>query len=108
MIFDNSYSNTGVKETSFSGNWKFFILLFILTSIQFQVTSTKMAYQKKTFQKGGILFKDIGGAQVNGEYMTYKRVADTNKLELGITSGSNLAVIYHNLCIIHHPFNQSR
>jgi hypothetical protein len=103
MISDNSYSNTGVKETSLSGNWKFFILLFILTSIQFQVTSTKMAYQKKTFQKGGILFKDIGGAQVNGEYMTYKRVAETSKLELGITSGSDLAVIYHNLCtrVIH-------
>ena len=101
MISDNSYSNTGVKETSLSGNWKFFILLFILTSIQ--VTSTKMAYQKKTFQKGGILFEDIGGAQVNGEYMTYKRVADTSKLELGITSGSDLAVIYHNLCtrVIH-------
>jgi hypothetical protein len=62
-----------------------------------------MAYQKKTFQKGGILFKDIGGAQVNGEYMTYKRVAETSKLELGITSGSDLAVIYHNLCtrVIH-------
>jgi hypothetical protein len=98
MISDNSYSNTGVKENSLSGNWKFFIFfLFILTSIQFQVTSTKMAYQKKTFQKGGILFEDIGGAQVNGEYMTYKRVADTSKLELGITSGSDLAVIYHNL-----------
>ncbi len=103
MISDNSYSNTGVKETSLTGNWKFFILLFILTSIQFQVTSTKMAYQKKTFQKGGILFKDIGGAQVNGEYMTYKRVAETSKLELGITSGSDSAVIYHNLCtrVIH-------
>jgi hypothetical protein len=89
MISDNSYSNTGVKETSLSGNWKFFILLFILTSIQFQVTSTKMTYQNKTFQKGGILFEDIGRAQVNGEYMTYKRVADTSKLELGITSGSD-------------------
>ena len=30
-------------------------------------------------------------------------MADTNKLELGITSGSDLAVIYHNLCtrVIH-------
>ncbi len=93
MISDNSYSNTGTKETSLSGNWKFFIFLFILTSIQSQVSSSKIGYQKKTFQKGGILFEDMCGAQVNGEYMTYKRVADTSKLKLGITSGSNLAVI---------------
>jgi hypothetical protein len=102
MISDKNYLNTGVKETSLSGIWKIFILFFILTSIQSQVTSSKMGYQKKTFQKGGILFEDQD-QQVNGEYMTYKRVADTSKLELGITSGSDLAVIYHNLCtrVIH-------
>ncbi len=66
-------------------------------------SSQKIGYNKKTFQKGGILFEDIGGAQVNGEYMTYKRVTETSKLEIGITSGSDLAVIYNNLCtrVIH-------
>ena len=96
MISDNSYSNTGLRSTSHSGKWKILILFLFL---QFNFSSTAINYSSsKTFQKGGILFEDIGGAQVNGEYMTYKRIAETSKLEEGIRSGSDLAMIYNNLC----------
>jgi hypothetical protein len=64
MIPENCYSNTAVKETLNSGNKKLHFLIFFN---QVQTTYQLNISQKQTFQKGGILFKDIGRAQVNGE-----------------------------------------
>ena len=55
-------------------------------------------YPKLTTQKGGVLFEDIGGAQVNADFLYYKRVAETSTLQLGVTSAADFLSKYYQLC----------
>ena len=62
------------------------------------LANLKFGFPKYTVQKGGILFEDIGAAQINGETMTYKRVADTSVLETATQTSSDLTTIYSVMC----------
>ena len=62
------------------------------------MANLNLIFSKDTVQKGGILFEDIGTAQINGEYMTYKRVADTSVLETATQTSSDLTTIYSVMC----------
>ena len=99
MFSELSLRNIVFTHRSQTGNWKFKLLLLIIFLYYFEATlAQSIQAQSRTFQRGGILFEDIGGAQVNGEYISFKRVAETSKLEQGVQAGSDLAVIYNNLC----------
>jgi hypothetical protein len=51
--------------------FKLFLIILVLL---------KVILSKETLQKGGVLYKDIGAAQMNGKFMPYKRIADTSIL----------------------------
>ena len=92
MFREPSLFDTVFRRRSLFLSGKNLRIIFILL-LQFSHFSNS-----KTVQKGGILFEDIGGAQVNGDFISYKREADTKKLEEGIQAGSDLLVIYNNIC----------
>ncbi len=88
-----SLSQTKFWNGSLSQSGQKTLILILFLILQFSNT-----FSTTTVQKGGILFEGIGGAQVNGEYMVYKRVAETAKLEEGVQAGADLVVTYINVC----------
>jgi hypothetical protein len=54
------------------------------------LASLQMILSKETVQKGGVLFEDIGAAQINGKFMTYKRIADTSILQTAAQTATDL------------------
>ena len=88
-----SLSQTKFWNGSLSQSGQKTLILILFLMLQFSNT-----FSTTTVQKGGILFEGIGGAQVNGEYMVYKRVAETAKLEEGVQAGADLVVTYINVC----------
>jgi hypothetical protein len=57
-----------------------------------------MILPKETVQKGGVLFEDIGAAQINGEFMMYKSVADTSILQTAAQTATYLTTLYSSFC----------
>jgi len=62
------------------------------------LASLQMILSKETVQKGGVLFEDIGAAQINGEFMTYKRIADTSILQKAAQTATDLTTLYSSFC----------
>jgi hypothetical protein len=58
----------------------------------------QMILSKETVQKGGVLFKDIGAAQINGEFMTYKRIANTSILQTAAQTATDFTTLYSSFC----------
>jgi hypothetical protein len=62
------------------------------------LASLQMILSKDTVQKGGVLFEDIGAAQINGKFMTYKRIADTSILQKAAQTATDLTTLYSSFC----------
>jgi hypothetical protein len=62
------------------------------------LASLQMILSKETVQKGGVLFEDIGGAQINREFMTYKRIAYTSILQTAAQTATDLTTLYSSFC----------
>jgi hypothetical protein len=62
------------------------------------LASLQMILSKETVQKGGVLFEDIGAAQINGEFMTYKRIANTSILQTAAQTATDLTTLYSSFC----------